>query len=170
MHMTNTETITDDQIRALRTEAGQAGDRKMVATCDAALAGSAANRRECALVIAEAESMAADRSTDHVYTRDIHGDLHHFQRDLHPTVFAALDAGSVHYDGSDRMAVVGPAALVPATTWTTVTLQDGTQEQVFVEQIEQVSDGSARGYLDGPLNRPGWAADNAYGPDGMPVL
>lgn len=58
------ENITDQQIRDLRTEAGQAGDRKMVATCDAALAGSPANRSECAQVIAEAQSMAAETETD----------------------------------------------------------------------------------------------------------
>lgn len=46
--------ITDSQIRALRSEAGVAGDEKQVAICDRALDGDEAARRECARVIADA--------------------------------------------------------------------------------------------------------------------
>lgn len=49
--MTNISTITDQQIRMLSQEAGQAGDMKQVAICNRALAGSARARRECARVI-----------------------------------------------------------------------------------------------------------------------
>lgn len=49
-------TITDLQIRALRTEAGQAGDREQVAICNRALNGSARARAKCARAIAQAES------------------------------------------------------------------------------------------------------------------
>lgn len=55
--MTTTETLTTDQIRQLRTEAGQAGDLSQVALCDKALAGDEAARRECAEVISDAEAM-----------------------------------------------------------------------------------------------------------------
>jgi len=50
-------TITDEQIEALRTEAGAAGDLDQVAICDRALLeGDAEARAECARVIADAEA------------------------------------------------------------------------------------------------------------------
>lgn len=55
-HRTTADTITNEQITALRREAGAAGDTAMVAVCDRALAGSARARRECARVIADAEA------------------------------------------------------------------------------------------------------------------
>jgi hypothetical protein len=48
-------TVTDEQIAALRDEAGQAGDLDMVAICERALAGDDPARAECGRVIAEAE-------------------------------------------------------------------------------------------------------------------
>ena len=56
--MTTTQTIdiTDDQIDALRTEAGQVGDAAQVAICEQALDGDAAARAECARVIADAQA------------------------------------------------------------------------------------------------------------------
>jgi len=47
--------VTNEQIEALRNEAGQAGDLGQVAVCDAALADDAAARAECARVIADAK-------------------------------------------------------------------------------------------------------------------
>ena len=47
-------TITDEQIIALREEAGNAGDTEMVAICNRAMAGSQRARKECARVITEA--------------------------------------------------------------------------------------------------------------------
>lgn len=61
--MTNTtteltaETITDDQIRALRREAGEAGDVAMAELCDSALRGNADHRAHCAHVINTARAM-----------------------------------------------------------------------------------------------------------------
>lgn len=55
--MTNIDTITDEQIEALRSEAGSAGDSEMVAICDRALAGDQGEREECARVIADVEAM-----------------------------------------------------------------------------------------------------------------
>lgn len=51
--MTN-GTVTNEQIDALRTEAGTAGDTAQVALCERALAGDEEAREECARVIAEA--------------------------------------------------------------------------------------------------------------------
>jgi hypothetical protein len=45
--------IDDEQIAALRTEAGAHGDREQVALCDRALSGDEAARAECARVIAK---------------------------------------------------------------------------------------------------------------------
>lgn len=60
--MTTIDTITDDQIRALETEAGAAGDLDMAAICRVALGeedgDEAAARAECVRVIREAEAMA----------------------------------------------------------------------------------------------------------------
>ncbi len=50
-----TETTTE-QIEALRSEAGTAGDRKMVAICDRALAGDETAIAECARAIAAARA------------------------------------------------------------------------------------------------------------------
>ncbi len=61
--MTKTYTVTDEQIDALRAEAGQAGDVAQVAICDSALDGDDTARAECARVIADAEAMQ-DRGTD----------------------------------------------------------------------------------------------------------
>lgn len=55
--MTTVETLTTDQIRQLRTEAGQAGDLDQVALCDKALAGDREAREECARVISDTEAM-----------------------------------------------------------------------------------------------------------------
>jgi hypothetical protein len=46
--------ITTEQIAALRTEAGAAGDMEMVAVCDRALAGDEAARAECGQAIDDA--------------------------------------------------------------------------------------------------------------------
>lgn len=51
------ETVTDEQIEALRTEAGEAGDDAMVATCTAALDGDTAARRTCERAIRAARAM-----------------------------------------------------------------------------------------------------------------
>lgn len=48
--------ITNDQIEALRAEAGEAGDMAQVAICERALAGDMAARVECAHVIADAQA------------------------------------------------------------------------------------------------------------------
>jgi hypothetical protein len=52
--------ISDEQIQALRIEAGEAGDLRQVAICDRALDGSARARRKCAGVIAAATAMATE--------------------------------------------------------------------------------------------------------------
>jgi hypothetical protein len=54
--------ISDEQIRALRDEAGSAGDLEMVRVCDSALGGSNRARSECAKVIAYTQ-MRADEDT-----------------------------------------------------------------------------------------------------------
>lgn len=46
--------ITDEQIEALRVEAGAAGDTDQVTICDRVLAGDPEARAECARVIREA--------------------------------------------------------------------------------------------------------------------
>lgn len=52
--MKNTiDTITDEQIEALRSEAGVADDQKQIAICDRALDGDDAARAECVRVIRE---------------------------------------------------------------------------------------------------------------------
>lgn len=56
--MTTTTTITDSQIRNLRTEAATAGDAEQVAICDRALDGDEAAIRECERVIRAAQAMA----------------------------------------------------------------------------------------------------------------
>lgn len=58
MMATTIETVTKNQIQALRTEAGAAGDLKQVAICDRALDGDEAARAECARVIADAEAQS----------------------------------------------------------------------------------------------------------------
>lgn len=50
--------ITDEQIRALRAEAGAAGDAAQVAICNRALDGSDAARMTCARVIRDAEAQS----------------------------------------------------------------------------------------------------------------
>lgn len=59
-------TITTEQIEALRTEAGAAGDSKQVELCTRALDGDADARRECATVIALAA--ATNRVDSYVAT------------------------------------------------------------------------------------------------------
>lgn len=49
--------LTTERVDALRREAGQAGDLRMVATCDDALAGDRAALAKCAAVIADAAAM-----------------------------------------------------------------------------------------------------------------
>jgi len=56
---TTIDTITPAQIRALRDEAGSAGDTAMVRICDAALVGDRDAIAECASCIASAEAMDA---------------------------------------------------------------------------------------------------------------
>ena len=53
---TTIDTITDDQIARLRTEAGEHGDLEMVAVCTKALRGDRKAIKECVDVIAEAEA------------------------------------------------------------------------------------------------------------------
>lgn len=53
------DTITDQQIEALGTEAGAAGDLEMARTCERALDGDDDARRACVTVIREAEAAAA---------------------------------------------------------------------------------------------------------------
>jgi len=55
--MTTFATITTSQIATLRAEAATAGDIKMVAICDRALAESTRAIRECVRVISDAETM-----------------------------------------------------------------------------------------------------------------
>jgi hypothetical protein len=50
------ETIENSQIRALMAEAKSAGDRRMVDTCNAALAGSMPAREICAAAIRDARA------------------------------------------------------------------------------------------------------------------
>lgn len=56
--MTTIETLTNAQIRALRTEAATAGDDAQVALCDSALDGDDSARAHCAKAIAAAEAQA----------------------------------------------------------------------------------------------------------------
>jgi hypothetical protein len=49
--------VTTEQIEALRSEAGAAGDREQVTVCDRALAGDEAAIRECARVIRAARDV-----------------------------------------------------------------------------------------------------------------
>lgn len=58
MRGTTLDTLTDDQITALRIEAGEAGDTAMVDICRAALRGDAAARAEVVRVIRDAEAQA----------------------------------------------------------------------------------------------------------------
>jgi hypothetical protein len=55
-----TETVTTEQIKALHTEAGAAGDLDQVRVCDAALEGDEAAVAKCAEVIAYAADRAAN--------------------------------------------------------------------------------------------------------------
>lgn len=55
---TETTETPEAQIAQLRTEAGEAGDRKQVAICDAALGGDEQARVECGRAIARAQRMA----------------------------------------------------------------------------------------------------------------
>lgn len=48
-------TVTDEQIEALKYEAGCHGDREMVAICDAALDGDDDARDDCLWVILDAQ-------------------------------------------------------------------------------------------------------------------
>lgn len=54
--MTTLDTMTETQIEALSTEAGQHGDLAQVAICARALAGEATARAECLRVIRDAEA------------------------------------------------------------------------------------------------------------------
>jgi hypothetical protein len=56
--MTTITTITDEQIEALSTEAGSAGDLDQVAICDRALRGDESAKAECVRVIRDAEAQA----------------------------------------------------------------------------------------------------------------
>lgn len=55
--MTTIESITDEQIEALCSEAASAGDLEQVAICERALDGDEAARHECVRVIRDAEAM-----------------------------------------------------------------------------------------------------------------
>jgi hypothetical protein len=56
----NTETLTDAMIKALRAEAGAAGDMETVGFCDAAEYGDEEARIECADMISKARAMGDD--------------------------------------------------------------------------------------------------------------
>jgi hypothetical protein len=56
-----TETLTDDIIRTLRTEAGAAGDSETVTACDAALNGDADAAADVARIISYARAMDESR-------------------------------------------------------------------------------------------------------------
>lgn len=49
--------VTDEQLRSLRDEAGQAGDLDQVSLCDDALDGEEIARIECSRVVADARDM-----------------------------------------------------------------------------------------------------------------
>jgi hypothetical protein len=53
-----TESLDRAQIRALRDDAGVAGDLEMVAVCERAIDGNEAARRECARVLRDARIAA----------------------------------------------------------------------------------------------------------------
>lgn len=55
---TTIETVTDEQIKALRSEARAAGDMRQAHICNMALDGDDAARAECVRVIRAAEAMA----------------------------------------------------------------------------------------------------------------
>jgi len=58
IRQTTTETeMSNEQIKALRKEAGAAGDYEMVEVCDRALAGDDAAIAECEKIIADAKAM-----------------------------------------------------------------------------------------------------------------
>ncbi len=52
--------VTDSDIRALSTEAAEAGDTEQVAQCESALAGEPGDRRRCTAVIQYARMRAAE--------------------------------------------------------------------------------------------------------------
>lgn len=54
--MTTIETITDEQIEALSTEAGEAVDLEQVAVCDRTLSGDRGAIRACVEAIRDAEA------------------------------------------------------------------------------------------------------------------
>jgi len=56
--MTTIETLTDEQIKTLRAEAGQHGDLDMVAICDLATGGDEAARAKVVKVIRNAEAQS----------------------------------------------------------------------------------------------------------------
>ncbi|MFW5933708.1 MAG: hypothetical protein ACOCT8_03145 [Actinomycetota bacterium] len=101
---TTPDTITTDQISALRNEAAEAGDQEMYDICGLALDGDTGSVAECARVIAESEKMAADRPPHPDDARQALRDLaqrrsqiNHLeaevQRDLAPAIEQALEAG-----------------------------------------------------------------------------
>ncbi|HEU4727710.1 MAG TPA: hypothetical protein VFT22_07470 [Kofleriaceae bacterium] len=51
------DTVTDQQLRKLRDNAGEAGDLEQVALCNAALDGDAKSRQACADAINNARAM-----------------------------------------------------------------------------------------------------------------
>jgi hypothetical protein len=55
------ETLTDDMIRTLRTEAGAAGDSDTVTACDAALDGDTDAAGDVARIITDARAMDDSR-------------------------------------------------------------------------------------------------------------
>jgi hypothetical protein len=68
-HLT-TDTISDEQIETLATEAGQAGDEQMLHTCGRALQGSRNDRLECAKAINSARAMVeSSESFEHLEDR-----------------------------------------------------------------------------------------------------
>lgn len=95
--MTTTNDITSAQIRTLRSEAAEAGDLSMVATCDGALAGDDRMRVRCAEAIREAaaqndEALVAD-------LEDEEGNRHEFAaatvEGIHKQIVAAGLEGKV---------------------------------------------------------------------------
>ena len=108
--------VTDDEIRALRDEAAEAGDLEQVAVCERALDGSAADWDECVRVIGEAAAMAEEtrgQQPIRFVTRDgAFGEMlpHQYQPGAGITADEAAVAASVAYmrglvDPDDREVV-----------------------------------------------------------------
>lgn len=67
--MTDRDVVTNDDIRALMTEAGEAGDLEQCEDCRRALAGDTAARQRCIDAIEDAAAKADP--TDHEYRESL---------------------------------------------------------------------------------------------------